>query len=336
MPQLFTETNITSSRDVESLAWDGDYLVDWVAGGHRYGLDGSFESAHVFYAYRFDASLVSPSGRYVVLFTSIGTKAVLLRDGSILRQLNRDFYHADAYLYPLAFARLPNGREVLIHCPDNYCQLEVEDAETGDKLTTNVERKSQDIFHSRLSTSSDGRWLLSAGWEWHPLDVVCVYDLTKAIEDPETLDTGGTQPPGLWEKSSAAFVDNYHLVVGTSDEFYGNEGSAEELQPGKYSVALWRIGDSSYSTSVELPHHPGTLLPINERFILSMFGHPKLVDLEKRQVVHVWEEIQSGEQRSSITWDNLPPPIAFDPHNARFAIVQGNTIKVITINAQAL
>ena len=332
---VFTERRI-NVKNVSSLAWDGDSLVDWACGGHRYGIDGSIKERHVNYAYPFDASIVSPSGQYAAIFTSVGTKGLLLQDGEIVRQLNRDFYHAHVYLYPIAFSRLPDGREVLIHCPENYCQIEVEDVETGEVLTAVDKRESQDVFHSRFSISSNGQWLMSAGWVWHPVDVVHLYDLREALNDPKTLDGDGVSPPGRWEISSAAFVDSETIMVASSEEFYGDDDDEEDNQPGKNNVGLWTIGASSYSASIELEHSPGTIMPICNRFVISFYEHPRLIDLKEGQTIHEWEGIVSGKQTSSITWDNLPPPIALDSKNARFAIYQEDAIKIVTIDREAL
>ena len=55
LTDAFKERLIEVDR-VRSLAWDGDFLVDWVIGGRRYGLDGSFEDRSVNYAYPLDAA----------------------------------------------------------------------------------------------------------------------------------------------------------------------------------------------------------------------------------------------------------------------------------------
>ena len=70
-----------------------------------------------------------------MLYTRTQTKGVLLRNGEeIVRQINRDYYHANIYEYPVSFARLRDGREVLIHCPEEVNVLVVEDVETGEDL----------------------------------------------------------------------------------------------------------------------------------------------------------------------------------------------------------
>jgi hypothetical protein len=41
-----------------------------------------------------------------------------------------------------------------------------------------------DFFHSRLAVSPDGRFLLSAGWVWHPLSLAEIYELPRCWNSP--------------------------------------------------------------------------------------------------------------------------------------------------------
>jgi len=50
-----------------------------------------------------------------------GTKALLLEPGGkFIREVNRSYYHAEAYRYPLALFTLPDGRTGLVHCLEEY------------------------------------------------------------------------------------------------------------------------------------------------------------------------------------------------------------------------
>jgi len=335
MGSRYTEHKIKASK-VQSLVWEDDELVDWVGGGVRFSLDGSTQSHVVNYAYKFDAAISSPSGQFVVLYTRTGTTGLLLRRGEIVRQLTRDFYQAHAYEYPIAFGTASDGRELLVHCPESYCQIEIEDAESGERVKSPSKREPGDCFHSRLACSPNGRLLLSAGWVWHPLDVIGVFDLPAALSDPTTLDKSSLSPPGSWELSSASFVNDDYLMVGSSEEFYGDEDDEEDDQPGKHQIALWRIGASDYTRRIALSYPPGTICPINERFVVSFYQHPRLIDLEKSETVLEWPHIKSGSQTSSIVWDKHPPPMAFDPKNYRFAIANEDSITVIEIDISSL
>jgi hypothetical protein len=109
------EIRIPASH-VRSLVWHDDELIDWAAGGQRFLLSGEAVPRHVNYAFPFDAAVSSPSGEYAVIYTRLGTKGLVLRRGEIVREINRSFYCADAYEYPVALLRIADGREVLAHC----------------------------------------------------------------------------------------------------------------------------------------------------------------------------------------------------------------------------
>lgn len=157
-----------SATGVQSLVWNGDELIDWAGGGTRFSLDGETVSNPVSYGDTFDAAAMSPSGEFAVTYTRLGTKGLVLHRGKIIREINRSYYHADVYEYPIALARLKNGREVLIHCPEEYCRLEIDDVQSGERLTDRRSRKPADFFQSRLAVSADGRTLASAGWSGIP------------------------------------------------------------------------------------------------------------------------------------------------------------------------
>src|SRR5882672_5196828 len=168
---LFRQSSFNATG-IRSLCWRGDELVDWVGGGRAFALDGSERRARINDAYRFDAATASADGRFAVIYERLGTEALLLHDGKILRQLNRDFYRAYAFEYPVVLFNEPGGRLLLAHCPTSYCRIELEDAETGQPLVVSTERKPTDFFHSRLQASPQGKRVLSAGWVWSPWGVV--------------------------------------------------------------------------------------------------------------------------------------------------------------------
>lgn len=335
MASIAKERSIPTTESVRSLVWDGDSLVDWAGGGRRFALDGTMIDRPVRYAFSFDAAALSQSGQFTALIARTGTKALILRQGEIVRQLNRDFYQAEVYPYPLTFARLGDGREAVIHCGENYRQLEIEDVVSGVRIAAAAPRKPSDIFHSGLSVSPGGRWLLSAGWVWHPVHVVSFYDLREATRDSSVLDNPTIEPPGRWEVASAAFMDDDTALVGTLDEFFGDEGDVVDDRPGKHAVAVWRIGSDSYTHTIKLTHPPGTLMPVGMNFVVTFFERPRLYDLRTGSLVAEWA-INSGQQTGSITWDSLPPPIALQHDRARFAVASPTEIRVVEIDLTAL
>src|SRR5476651_2613759 len=101
MAPLDFESIELPAEGVQSLCWKGDILVDWVGGVRCFHLNGTVESRRVSFPYRFDSVVASPSRRFIAIYERLGTKALLLENGNIIRELNRSFYHAHAYEYPI-------------------------------------------------------------------------------------------------------------------------------------------------------------------------------------------------------------------------------------------
>jgi len=341
---LFTQSSF-SAKDIQSLCWRGDQLVDWVGGGRAFSTDGTEQPTRVLYGYRFDAATASPDGRLAVIYERLGTKGLLLHDGRVVRELDRSFYQAEAYEYPVALFNDPDGRVLLAHCPGNYCRLELEEAETGRPLTALADRKPQDFFHSRLAASPHGKRLLSAGWIWHPLDVVACFDVSQALADPRHLDDRSYLPssfnPGLAEESSACWLDDDRIVVaasGNAEEESVEDDGGLHLRPR--GLAVYDVIKRTCLQAFQLDEPAGTIFSVRKRHVLSLYRHPKLIDLSTGKVVHVWTELSSGLQVGPIIWglddDAKPPPMAFDPASNRFAIVNGDTVTLIAFSHSAL
>jgi hypothetical protein len=318
--------HVIPAKGVRSLIWQGDELVDWVGGGARYQLDGTSERAGVFYAYRFDAAAATADGEWIAIYQRLGTKALLLRGGQLVRELDRSYYHADVYEYPIALWRLPDGRAVVAHCPEAYNELHIDETETGRRLTAR-DGKSSDLFHSRLAVSPDGRWLMSAGWIWHPIDFVGIYDIAAALARPETLDDARQVPAAETsiEISAAAFAGRDRLVVSAGLEDLGNT----ELRPGH--LGAYRLDEERYERATMPDERPGTIMPAGD-FVVGFYEHPKLIELETGRIVARWPMLATGTQTSSIIHHiEPPPPLALDPANLRFAVAGPDEITVIEL-----
>lgn len=319
------------ATNVRSLVWDGDSLIDWAGGGNRFELHGNCFEGSIRHAFEFDAACVSPSGKYAAVYQRLDTKGAVLKNGEFLRELNRSDYHADVYEYPICFARLGTGQEVLIHCPDEYCQLEIEDAETGERLTQHANRKPVDFFHSRLAVNSTGTYLLSAGWVWQPYDFFGLFNLPEALVDPALLDDWNFVPKVSAEVSSASFLGDDRLVIATSAETFEDEFTGDEVGPS--SIAVWDIARQKLMRNVPLEQTAGTLMPIDEEVVVDFFEHPKLVSLSTGNVIERLPSVHSGTQTSSIIHHIDPlPAMALDPARRRFAIASESEILVVAVS----
>jgi hypothetical protein len=318
------------TEEAQSLVWDGDDLVDVVGGGRRWGRDGVERPALINHGFFFDRSVVSPSGRYSVVYTERGTKALLLEGDQLVRELNRSYYQADAFDYPVALGTLPDGREVLVHCPEEYNVLEVEDAETGEWLTVG-ERQPRDVFHSRLAVSPDGTHLLSAGWLWHPHGVVEVFDMAGALTDPAVLDGPGVLPedPGIVaEVASACWLDGDRLAVATGGEPRDDE-ETPALGPGQLGV--WSLSARGWIHRSKVDFSIGTLIGRGDT-VVSLHGHPRLLDVTTGAVVAEWPTVEVPRRDGSYGVTHIPTPVvALHPDGIRLAVAQPDTIAIITL-----
>jgi hypothetical protein len=320
------------AKGICSLSWRDDELVDWVGGGRRFSLGGVEQRASVYYAYKFDAATSSPDGRFAVIYQRLGTKALLLEDGKLVRELNRSYYCADAYEYPVTLFNDAEGRLLLAHCPEKHCQIELEDARTDRALTPSHDRNPSDFFHSRLAANPSGTRLLSAGWVWHPWNAVVTFDVGTALKEPSVLDKGtALEPHSGHEEGSACWLDDHTIVVaGTGDSEDGGKDDGddptENLTPR--GLAVYDLTQSRCVRAFAMETTPGTMWAIDNNHVLSLFGHPKMIDLRDGHVVHEWHQLNSGSQLSSLS-QSAPPPMAFDPSGKRFAIDNGDLVTVI-------
>lgn len=318
------------AAEVQSLVWDGDDLVDVVGGGRRWGPDGVEQPASVSHGFPFDRSVASPSGRYSVVYAERGTKALLLDGDGPVRELNRSYYQADVFDYPVALGALEDGREVLVHCPDEYNVLEIEDAESGERLTSG-ERDPKDVFHSRLEVSPGGTHLLSAGWLWHPYGVVEVFDLASALTDPAVLDGRGVLPsnPGIdAEVVSACWLDADRLAVATGEEFVDDE---ETPALGSRQLGVWSLSESRWIHRSTVDFCIGTLIPRGDS-VVSLYGHPRLIDVTTGDVVAEWPTVEVPRREGSYGVTHIPTPVAaVHPDGTRLAIAQPEGIAIIAL-----
>lgn len=329
-----------------SLVWEGDTLVDWVAGGNRYFPDGTFESANRVFSDRFNGAVALPDGRCAAIFERRWTSGLLIinnlenpeythiRTGERvysfrkidLREIKRSYYEADAYEYPIALFYLPDGRPALLHCPDEYNRLEIDLLETGERLTASDSRQPADCFHSRLQVSPSGRYALSAGWVWHPVDSLWVFDLHKALEDPRHLDEDNAVENDV---SSAVFLNDEYIALSiTADVCH----AAADLL-GKSQIDLYSLEKEQVVNSVGVDLEHISLLPTpNDRYVWDIHRYPKIIDLHTGAVVAECPELITNGPASSIDLNFDPaehPPYALHPDRRRLAVGTKEGIGII-------
>lgn len=343
LPTTFQPVRL-SAKGVQSLVFHGDAVFDWVEGGRGFGLDGTEHPSKVSYGYRFDDAIICPSGRFAILFERFGTKAAVVdtETGRVLREVDRSYYHADVYPFPLVMW-VSVGHSLLAHCPVNYNRLEIDDLDTGERLTAGVDRQPEgDYFHARLAVSPSGRRLLSAGWVWAPWDFVGWFDVERAFRDPTHLDKPQIAEHaahlGRVEEASAAWQTDDVLLVGSPEEpddpqevaALGN--SLRLVSPG---IAVMDVRDGSITQSVPLPHPPGAMMPVGTHEVVTFYEHPRLYRLSDGQLLHEWPDLPTGKLTSSIQHHlEPPPPTAIDATRCRFAVATPDEVAVVDLSSR--
>ncbi len=305
-------------RKVSTLCWQGDTLVDYI-GFSKYSLSGERTNNNINWGYRFDRAISSDDGEYSVLYENFGTKGLVLKGNKLLREINRSYYCANAYEYPVTIFRSLDGKICLAHCPEEYNQIEIEDIETGERFTS-ADRESHDFFQSRLQATSNGKYLLSAGWVWHPVDMVEVYDLSN-IAAPQYFNLYHDEKLDLFELNSAVFINDSTVAVSG----YGEENEEESY------ICVYDIAQKEVLSKVKVAEITGNMMAVDENYVVGFYENPKLIHLKTGKIIKKWTEISSGKQNSSINVQNTTyPPIAIDVKGKRFAIANEDFIHVVT------
>ncbi|MGC0312351.1 hypothetical protein [Kitasatospora acidiphila] len=323
---------LPGSGQVGSLWWDGDELVDLVGGGRRWQLDGAARDTSIRWGHPFDQAVVSPSGRYAVIYVERGTKGIVvdLSGPKVVREIDRSYYHSSDYDYPVALGQLPDGREILVHCPEHYNELQIDDLETGQRLTEGA-RQSADVFHSRLAVSPDGRHLLVAGWLWAPLGVALAYDLAAALADPGALDEDTMLHPFAGidaEVASACWLDGDRLALATTDESLEWD---ETPALGTRQLGVWSLSQRRWLHHSAVDYRIGSLLARGSQ-VVSLYDHPQLIDTETGTVIAQWPEVRVPEKDGAFGVTHIPTPVAaISPDGTRLAVAQEDGIALIEL-----
>lgn len=318
-----------STDNPQTIAWVGDEIVDWVS-GRKYG-PAAPERPAVLHGLgaTFDRAITSADGQYAFVYQVLGTKGLLLKNGEQLREINRSYYHAEAYEYPAAFATV-DGRTYLVHCPIAYNQLDFEDAETGELVTNIPGREPTDTFHSRLEISPEGGYLLSRGWWWHPWDVVMLFDVRACQSNPLLLDRSELIAPSDTELSAAGFVSETAVLLGAATGQTMDDEQAHAVPP--YHLAVWSFLTGEFSKVVEVPAAFGNLFPIDVHRTWDLYQYPKIISLDTGEVVDQLKTLDTGPQCSSIVHHiGTVPAITFNRRTGQIAVKIGENLELLSV-----
>jgi hypothetical protein len=126
------------------------------------------------------------------------------------------------------------------------------------------------------------------------------------------------------------------IVIGSSSEAEDAETAAEAHTEAPNVPRLPVLGLATFDastraciTSVKLGYPPGRMMAAGFDHVVTFYGHPRLVSLVSREVVHEWIDIETDRVVSSI--DRAADDarvLALDPVHARFAVADRRTQSV--------
>ena len=139
-------------------------------------------------------------------------------------------------------------------------------------------------------------------------------------------------PIASGEINSACFAGSSRLIVASNPE-KGDLGDDDPKTLRSGHLGTWNLNTMQFDHLSPYNEIAGTMMAVGPDHIVSFFKHPKIVELGTGKIIHRWPAIDSGAQSSCLLMDqaNLPPPIALDPTNRRFAIAADREITVIEI-----
>ncbi len=314
---------------IKTIDWYENAIIDWNAAGMQYFENGESNQLQKYhFGFNCDAAISTEDGTYAFIYQKLGTKGLLLKNGELLREINRSYYYSATYEFPAAFFTY-HGRTFLVHCPQEYCRLDFEDVETGEITTSSQERDPSDFFHSRLEVSPDHKYLISKGWFWHPFNGVILYDIAHCMQEPTQLDQGIAAPNTFSEVCTASFIDQQQVLIGTSSEEPFKDVDSDPIPPGH--LAIWNIITNEIDRAVKVKGEFGNVFAINEHKCWDLYKFPKIIDLTTGEIIDRLEELSSGQQMSSIIHhlEDLPK-IAFNQKTKQIAISRDDSIDILS------
>ena len=96
---------------MQTICWVDNTIVDYASAGKKYTLDGQVKELYK-YTFGFgDTAITSSDGQYAFIYQKLGTKGLLLKNGDILREINKqvtddqdrnpsDYFHSRLEISP--------------------------------------------------------------------------------------------------------------------------------------------------------------------------------------------------------------------------------------------
>ena len=91
LPQRMEKTSIEINY-IQTMCWFNNTIVDIACAGKMYHLNGKVEEKYTYhFGSNFNSSIISENGIYAFIYNKTGTKGLLLKNGELLREINRSY-----------------------------------------------------------------------------------------------------------------------------------------------------------------------------------------------------------------------------------------------------
>ncbi|WP_329438493.1 hypothetical protein [Streptomyces canus] len=160
-----------------------------------------------------------------------------------------------------------------------------------------------------------------------------VYDTALALTDPATLDDDRLLPTGALmngEVTAGCWLDADRLVLATGAEGW-SDGEESALPPRHLGV--WSVSEGRWLHRNPIADaEPGILLLPRGDHVISLLGHPRLLDTATGRVVAEWPEVGVPVKATCFGASHVPSPVAaLHSDGTRLAIAQTESIALITL-----
>jgi hypothetical protein len=247
------------------------------------------ETAHGFKRYLSPLLLCTSSdGRWLAWAETLGVRGGLI-DLEARRQvlaLERAPCCQDVSPFPLSFVSV-EGRTVLIHATASN-RLDATDVESGKPLTERGPTEYVDgkepphylnYFHSSLSVSPGGSWLVTNGWVWHPWGCIVVWrtdawlgpggNAWESEDGPTKFDIYETGAEYFWDRPLCWVDDDTLAFWGRGDDDTELENAVGIYSLPERKLLCWIDGPQAREGL--LAHDDGVLIAISPRLGVSVW-----------------------------------------------------------------
>ncbi|MFJ6085510.1 hypothetical protein ACIQI8_29375 [Streptomyces sp. NPDC092369] len=151
------------------------------------------------------------------------------------------------------------------------------------------------------------------------------------MTDPAVLDGNCVLPSDAGiddEVVSACWLDGDRMAVATGEPAHDDEGFLV-TSPGQLGV--WSLSASRWIHRSRVDFCVGTLIARGDT-VVSLYGHPRLIDVTTGAVVAEWPTVEVPRRDGSYGVTHIPTPVAaLHPDGTRLAVAQPESIAIIAL-----